>query len=384
MLRRIKNVTIIIYFSQNGSKGFLSLIYTTMSTKIKSVSPMEAYIEKLNSNCYYNTPCVKKQIKVNEDNMVIPMTNNYNLLFTHNYNLTQLKSIAKIHKLKQQGNKDQLISRIFCFLKLSSYVIKIQKLIRGIIQRKYNRLHGPGFFKREICTNSSDFFTMEDLKEIPHTQFFSYKDNDEFIYGFDIISLHNLISKTEKKKEPLNPYNRNVIPKTVMKNMKTLIRISKLLQIEINIVIKDIYDEMNPQKSLEFRILDVFQKIDSLGNYSDPVWFSSLQRVQLLKFIRELIDIWNYRAQLSVETKRLICPPTGDPFRVLNLINLGLEPDVNKIKTDIIYALEKMVNSGNDSDSQSLGAYYVLGALTLVNYDAANSLPWLYQSVSHI
>jgi len=345
---------------------------------------MEAYIEKLNLNCYNNIPCVKKQIKVNDENMIIPTTNNYNLLFTHNYNLTQLKSITKIHKLKQQGNKDQLICRIFCFLKLSSYVIKIQKLIRGIIQRKYNGLHGPGFFKRELCTNPNDFFTMEDLKEIPYTQFFSYKDKDEFIYGFDIISLHNLISKTEKKKEALNPYNRNIIPKTVMKNMKTIIRMSKLFQIEIDVVIKDVYDEMNPQKSLELRILDVFQKIDSLGNYSDPVWFSSLQRVQLVKFIRELIDIWNYRAQLSVETKRLICPPTGDPFRSLNLINLSLEPDVNKIRSDIIYALEKMVNTGNDSDSQSLGAYYVLGALTLVNYDAANSLPWLYQSVSHI
>jgi len=355
-----------------------------MSTKIKSVSPMEAYIEKLNLNCYNNIPCVKKQIKVNEENIIIPTTNNYNLLFTHNYNLTQLKSITKIHKLKQQGNKDQLIGRIFCFLKLSSYVIKIQKLIRGIIQRKYNGLHGPGFFKRELCTNPNDFFTMEDLKEIPYTQFFSYKDKDDFIYGFDIISLHNLISKTEKKKEVLNPYNRNIIPKTVMKNMKTIIRMSKLFQIEIDVVIKDVYDEMNPQKSLELRILDVFQKIDSLGNYSDPVWFSSLQRVQLVKFIRELIDIWNYRAQLSAETKRLICPPTGDPFRSLNLINLSLEPDVNKIRSDIIYALEKMVNTGNDSDSQSLGAYYVLGALTLVNYDAANSLPWLYQSVAHI
>lgn len=355
-----------------------------MSTKIKSNCPMDAYIEKLNSNCYSKIPTVKKPIKVTEENMIIPETNNYNLLFTHNYNLTQLKSIAKKHKLKQQGNKDQLISRIFCFLKLSSYIIKIQKFSRGIIQRKYNSLHGPAFFKRELCTNSNDFFTMEELKEIPFTQFFSYKDKDDFIYGFDIISLHNLITKTEKKKEPLNPYNRNVIPKSVMKNMKTLMRMSKLLRFDIDIVIKDVYDEIQPQKSLELRTLDVFQKIDSLGNYSDPTWFSSLQKPQLLKFIRELVDIWNYRAQLSIETKRLICPPTGDPFRNLNLMGLTLEYDTNKIKMDIIYALEKMVNSGNDSDSQSLGAYYVLGALTLVNYNAANSLPWLYQSVAHI
>jgi hypothetical protein len=45
--------------------------------------------------------------------------------------------------------------------------------------------------------------------------------------------------------------------------------------------------------------------------------------------------------------------------------------------------LEKLVNTGVDKDSKSLGAYYVLGALTLVNPDAATSLPWLFQSVSY-
>ena len=45
--------------------------------------------------------------------------------------------------------------------------------------------------------------------------------------------------------------------------------------------------------------------------------------------------------------------------------------------------MEKFVNSGTDNDSKSLGAYYILGALTLVNTDAANALPWLFQSVSY-
>jgi hypothetical protein len=43
--------------------------------------------------------------------------------------------------------------------------------------------------------------------------------------------------------------------------------------------------------------------------------------------------------------------------------------------------LEKFVNLGIDQDSKSLGAYYVLGALTLVNESAASTLPWLFQSV---
>lgn len=43
-----------------------------------------------------------------------------------------------------------------------------------------------------------------------------------------------------------------------------------------------------------------------------------------------------------------------------------------------------MVNTGIDNDSKCLGSYYVLGALTLVNENAALALPWLHDSFSYI
>jgi hypothetical protein len=46
--------------------------------------------------------------------------------------------------------------------------------------------------------------------------------------------------------------------------------------------------------------------------------------------------------------------------------------------------LEKMVTTGINHDSKSLGAFYVLAALTLVSVDAANGIPWLYQSVNYL
>ena len=45
--------------------------------------------------------------------------------------------------------------------------------------------------------------------------------------------------------------------------------------------------------------------------------------------------------------------------------------------------MEKLLNNEQTNDNKSLGAYYILGALTLVNIDASNSLPWLYQSFMH-
>jgi hypothetical protein len=59
------------------------------------------------------------------------------------------------------------------------------------------------------------------------------------------------------------------------------------------------------------------------------------------------------------------------------------ESSLFNIKNMILEILETLVNSGVDRDSKSLGAYYVLGALTLVNESAATSLPWLFQSVSY-
>jgi hypothetical protein len=59
------------------------------------------------------------------------------------------------------------------------------------------------------------------------------------------------------------------------------------------------------------------------------------------------------------------------------------EHNLDNVKKTILDVLEKIVNSGVDRDSKSLGAYYVLGALTLVNPDAATNIPWLFQSFSY-
>ena len=99
--------------------------------------------------------------------------------------------------------------------------------------------------------------------------------------------------------------------------------------------------------------------------------------------MRELIDIWNYRAQLSNQIKRDICHPTGDPFRNLSIQYIVTEENLWNVKKVVLEVLEKFVNSGIDKDSKALGAYYVLGALTLVNSEAATSLPWLFQSVNY-
>jgi hypothetical protein len=311
----------------------------------------------------------------------IPTTNTYFTLLEHNYTSAQLKSFAKHYKIKTSGTKKELAIRLFSLLYFTSFAIKIQKHARGHLMRLFNnKLHGPACFKRSLCVNDSDFMTMEDLKSVPPMRFFSFKDVDGFVYGFETISLYNLITKSAPA-NVLNPYNRNEIPKDALDQFKTLIYVGKVLKLGITLELEPIVQTV--EESLNFRILDLFQHMNALGNYSDPVWFKNLDKYKSIRFVRELYDIWHYRLQISHQTKCAICPPNGSPFNQFSMLELREEPNMIVAKNAILNLLFKMVTTGIDRDSKCLGAYYVLGALTLVNDLAAQSLPWLHQSMSY-
>lgn len=346
---------------------------------------IDEYMSIITSKCEEKMPIYKnyKHIKISDDNIVIPTIQTYQNITKINYNLPQLKMIAKTYKLKKNGNKNELINRIYSYLYFSSFIIKIQKVFRGLIARKYKNLHGPASLNRKQCTNKFDFITMEPVEEINFHQFLSYKDKDGFIYGYDIISLHNLFLKSKDIESVQNPYNRSLIPETVIKTIKSVIRLSRILKIHINLHYEDDSGGLSLEKIVELRAITLFQNIDSLGNYSSANWFLSLNRIELIKFVRELLEIWNYRSQITNEVKRNICPPNGNPFRNLNMSYIHSESNINNVKKVILEVMEKLVNNGVDKDSKSLGAYYVLGSLTLVNSDAATSLPWLFQSFAY-
>ena len=223
---------------------------------------------------------------------------------------------------------------------------------------------------------------MDELTTIEDKQFYSFKDDDGFIYGFDILSLYNLINKTDGFVK--NPFNQQPLSPKIIDNFRTLLRLSKLLKIKILTELSDITNDVSPEKSVELRALTIFQNMDALGNYTNVQWFLTLNKIQLIKFVRELVDIWQYRANISNEMKRAICHPTGNPFQTLPNYNvLQTIDNLNDIRKPILYVMERLVNSGINNDNKCLGAYYVLSALTLVNYDAATSLQWLYEAVYH-
>ena len=138
----------------------------------------------------------------------------------------------------------------------------------------------------------------------------------------------------------------------------------------------------NNEKIIELKVISLFHKIDTFGHITDITWFTSLNKVQLIKYIKELFDIWNYRAQLSPQIKHAISPPHGNPFNNIMIQTLGQKSEAS-LKKKILNIIENMISRSSNPEHQSLGAFYVLGAFTLVNASAAETLPWLYQSVHY-
>jgi hypothetical protein len=223
---------------------------------------------------------------------------------------------------------------------------------------------------------------MDDIKDIPYTQFFSFKDSDKMIYGFDIMSLYNLIAKNDDD-SVLNPYTRNPLSVTIKKDFKSLLFLSKLFKENIPLIMNDIEENKIgiDTDSIENRAISLFHEMDTLGNYTNPIWFLEMQRHQLFIYIRELYDIWTYRAQLSDQIKYEICP-NGNLFLNVNIVEINVL-SIRELQNMILVLMERLIRSGINQNSRFVGSTYVLCALTLVNSNAAHALPWLYDSVSH-
>ena len=273
---------------------------------------------------------IKKQKKLDDVNKLLCLSNhkyeNYDYVINYKITNVVLKNICKKNKLNATGKKNELINRIYNYLRWSSYLTKIQCLYRGYLRRRLNKTkmilfksyknskinksnnkdkHKNKHIKDE-CVNETDFLTLTNLSELPYEQLFYIYDNKKFKYGFDICSLFNMIIMNKQNN---NPYTRKQFNKNVRVRMIETIRLSKLLKDDISVDLDQGIEQLSEKKKLELRALNLFQDMDSHGYLTDTSWFFSLNRPLLIAFVRQLKDIWNYRAMITIETKRQIYPP---------------------------------------------------------------------------
>jgi hypothetical protein len=352
-------------------------------TKPKSNKKDEGIIDKIENNEEKRVDCDDMNVNKKKEELSIK---NYKTLLNVKYKMDELKKLCSKYKISKAGNKDELTRRLYEYCNNSIHPLKIQKVFRGHLYRRLHKIQGPALMNRNICTNDSDFFTMDSMSEIPVNQFYSYKDNDGFIYGFNIVSLHNLLLKEGNRAS--NPYNRNEFDNKLKENVSKMVKISRILKIPIEIEIKN--EIMDPAKRMELKILELFQTMNLYGNYANSDWFIDLSKNQHIRFARELADIWNYRALLTNVKKQEICPPHGTPFlgtpyfaNVVNNMSLNNLSNETIVKYNV-QIIENLIKSALDIDNKMLGTFYVLSALTLVSQPAREAMPWLYDAVVYI
>jgi hypothetical protein len=283
-----------------------------------------------------------------------------------------LRAICQRYKLKRSGKKQELIDRIKTFLVHNSSSIRIQSFYRGYLLRR---------FLKYIChykcyVNEEDFLSLENFKSIPFYEQISIQETD-FIYGFHIYSLAKLL----EQENPTNPYTRKPIERIVFRKVSEFIRLAKLNHFSsIPLFSRNV---IKKQISLDNRVTSLFVDMDYLGHTTDTSWFYDMHRNQCLKFIRDLIDIWNYRANIPRETKTAIYPPNGNPFFDI-YPNIIMSAGTTRLRKHILDLIDRFVNSGTSHDMKFLGSSYILCAFTLNNRNAATQLPWYYESVRYI
>lgn len=226
------------------------------------------------------------------------------------------------------------------------------------------------------CVNTEDVITLDKIIDIPGKFLFSYQDTiDSLWYAFDIRSMISILSNNKT-----NPYNTRSIPQDICQKAY---RLETLLKLQgINTSLESELDEPLDNKTKNrHRVIHLFHEMDSLDQYTNPEWFLDLSISKLKKFYKELEDIWNYRLNLTKETKSHIVPPSGKVFldKIPYVLNLQ---DYERVQNICLNAVERLITSAVKRADRVNGCIYVLLALVLVNKNAAMSLPTLYSMVA--
>ena len=252
-----------------------------------------------------------------------------------------------------------LISKERYYLSNEASLIKIQSFFRKWL-----------VYRKKICNNDSDILTFIDKYDIPDKYFYLFNDKiTNKKYAYDIRTLLEII----KSDYPSCPYTF----RQFTENEKNFIfnYCNKLSLNGINVNLEKI--KMSPEEEIEMKIKDIFHKINMLDNYTDHLWFKNLSLHQLIDLYIKSEDIWNYRSNMTIESKKKIIQ-NGIAFRIpLQIIKTYKSK--SKMQHILLDEYTRFVTEGINRDEKKLGAILVLTGLVEVSFEAAQALPHLIQ-----
>jgi hypothetical protein len=341
----------------------------------------------------YSTNCGTLKTKLDKayplaKNAICEIT--HQTLLTKIFTVTQIKAIAGAHNLVfTKCKKKDMVQQLYIHLFFEPFILKIQSWTRKRLIRQFNLLHGPAFIKRNACVNREDFLTFDSIQTINPYESISFQEGSDKtnIYIFTIVSLIELIHQQTCNgnvnfDKVLNPYTRRPIGIDIIKQVAHIYKCGTTIHhIKYPKVATLITDTTTLNSLVNFKAIELFQKLEY---YSDISWFLSLGKKHLKEFLFELIDIWEYRSELSRKDQILLFPPHGNPFGSVRINSIfRRSQSLLEIQNNVLNILIHFISAeSTQADDKKTLNLYVLGALTVYSRPAANALPWLYLSIS--
>ena len=380
-------------------------------------------LKHLEKNKYYNDYLNIRKNYIKENTKYIELIDYIENNKLDTYPLSKINSSLEYYKLikyTNEGSKflqainntEKLKSFFDLLLKANQFLpqlIKLQRYIKKSLKLYNKKIHGPAYINRSLCVNDSDFFTLDELKDIPNNEFISFTDEKGFVYGFHIDSITQLILKSDEnyfeqfnkkiknkhiiinnnkiklcyqqfikllynhynKIKIINPYTRFIIDGTIKLNV---LKLYARKEYNIN-KIEEIVEIVDIKTSVRNKCLNIFQKIDFHGYQTDINWLYDQNNNILKIFYKKLALLWNFEFGLNNEARYKISK-SHNIFVNLHDIMIS-KIDKYTLLDKILEPVNAIVSNGEtDADKQS-GCIIILYALAFINNRCILANPWL-------
>ncbi len=240
-----------------------------------------------------------------------------------------------------------------------NYVIKIQNFIKKWLKERLNN-----------CVNSTDILTFDSINDISKELLYIYRDpKTNLKYAYDIRTLIEILNQDK----PTCPYTCKEY--SFEEKINFMKEIDKRKKSGIKMDIDKI--KLKPEEETEMRMIDVFHKLNLLGNYTSHLWFKHLNINQLIKFYTDAEDLWVYRLGLTQKERRKYIK-NGQAF-VIPLNEVKNYKNLNLLRNVCLDEINRFISDGIGSEEKKLGAMWMLTILVDCSYEAADALPHLVQ-----
>jgi hypothetical protein len=254
---------------------------------------------------------------------------------------------------------------------------KIQRVWRRI--RPFLRLfqQGAGAFNRKPSCNETELYTLDPIAMIPDLYYISFVGPSRNLWSFDIRSLGQLLIRGELKQ---NPYTREPLGDSVFK--KICSRVTWLRERKYNILFPQGAD-LTPEQVWKQKVLDLFLRIESCGFHVSCEWFHAMTLQDHEKFYKVLYNLWNFHIGLTNVEREAIVPgyATSKPLFRYRPEQVNGRHNIGWWERCTIGLIEALLTRSPNVEQQRLGAMYCLMGFVCVSHDAAESFPWLVETM---